>query len=399
MSAVTPGRGHFRREALAVFRKETRDHLRDRRSLASALIVPLSYPLLVGVLFTLMASWFTSALPLDVAVRGQENAPGLIDFLTRHGAVVHAAAADVEARVKAGDDDVALIISPEYAAHFRAGEPAEVDMVHDGSRNRTHHQVERLQRLLQTYSSQIGALRLIARGVTPGLVSTLDVGDDDVSTKREQGANLLNLIPLMLLIAAVLGGMHAAIDATAGERERGSLEALLITPVARTTLVIGKWLSAGMLALVGVTVALAGFAVAVRFIPLEDLGVRATLGPREMGLMLGIVIPLVAFTTALQLLVSSFAKSFKEAQTYVSMIALAPSLPGMILSFVPLKPVLWMYLVPALGQQLMMVDVMRGTELTWADGIAALVAAVVAATLCLALLVRLLGRETTLANA
>ena len=396
---MTTARGAFRREALAVFRKETRDHLRDRRSLASALVVPLFYPLLVGVLFTLMASWFTSALPLDVAVRGGENAPGLIDFLTRHGAEVHAAAADVEARVKAGDDDVALIISPEYGQHFRAGEPAEVDVVHDGSRNRTHHQVERLQRLLQTYSGQIGALRLIARGVTPGLVSSLDVGDDDVSTKREQGANLLNLIPLMLLIAAVLGGMHAAIDATAGERERGSLEALLITPVARTTLVIGKWLSAGLLALVGVTVALAGFAVAVRYIPLEDLGVRATLGPREMGLMLGIVVPLVAFTTALQLLVSSFAKSFKEAQTYVSMIALAPSLPGMILSFVPLKPALWMYLVPALGQQLLMVDVMRGTELTWLDGLAALVAAVVAAAACLALLVRLLGRETTLANA
>jgi sodium transport system permease protein len=392
-------RSRFGREALAVFRKETRDHLRDRRSLASALVVPLFYPLLVGVLFTLMASWFTSDQPLDIAVRGQENAPGLIDFLTRHGAQVHVAAADLEARVKAGDDDVALIIPPDYARHFRAGEPAEVEVVHDGSRNRTHHQVERANRLLQTYSGQIGALRLIARGVTPGLVSTLDVADDDVSTKREQGANLLNLIPLMLLVAAVLGGMHAAIDATAGERERGSLEALLITPVARTTLVLGKWLSAGLLALVGVCVALAGFVVAVRFIPLEDLGVRATLGLREVGLMLVAIVPLVCFTTALQLLVSSFAKSFKEAQTYVSMIALAPSLPGMILSFVPLKPTLWMYLVPALGQQLLMVDVMRGTELTWGDALCTVAAALVAAALCLALLVRLLGRETTLANA
>ncbi len=390
---------HFRREALAVFKKETRDHLRDRRSLASALVVPLFYPLLVGVLFTLMASWFTSAQPLDIAVRGEENAPGLVDFLTRHGAQVHIAAVDLEARVKAGDEDVALVISPDYAKHFRAGEPAEVDVVHDGSRNRTHHQVERTLRLLQTYSGQIGALRLIARGVTPSLVSTLDVADDDVSTKREQGANLLNLIPLMLLVAAVLGGMHAAIDATAGERERGSLEALLITPVARTTLVIGKWLSAGLLALVGVCVALAGFVVAVRFIPLEDLGVRATLGLREVGLMLVAVVPLVCFTTALQLLVSSFAKSFKEAQTYVSMIALAPSLPGMILSFVPLKPVLWMYLVPALGQQLLMVDVMRGTELTWGDALCTVAAALVAAVLCLSLLVRLLSRETTLANA
>ena len=376
-----------------VLRKELRDHGRDRRSLMSSLVTPLLWPLLFGVLFTMMASWANSDKPVKVLVQGMENAPGLMKFLTRAGAEIVPAPADFEARIRDGDEDVALVIGHDYASQFSAGKPTVIELVCDLSRNKAQMNIERTRHWLQAYSGEIGALRLFARGVNPALVQTLQIEEHSLATKQQQAANFLNIIPLFLLMCCFIGGMNIAIDTTAGERERGSLESLLLNPISRSSLILGKWLSVVAAAATGVLVTLVGFALVIRRVPLADLNIKASLGTHEIVGLLLALIPLFLFSSAIQMLVSTYARSFKEAQTYLGMLTLLPSVPGMLMTFSPFKPQPWMYGVPALGQQLLMGDVMRGD---WSHPLHFAIAAVgtlFAAAVCLVAMVRLFGNE------
>jgi sodium transport system permease protein len=381
------------RLASVVYGKELRDNARDRRSLLSALAFPLIGPVTLAAMLSLLASWEGSSRPLFVSVVGKDRAPNLVAFLQRAGAHVADAPGDYESLIKSGDLDVALVIPEDFAKSFSAGKTAAVQVVSDGSSNRARRSVVRVQELLRGYGREIGALRLLARGVSPELAQPVKVEDVDLATKQQQAATLLNMIPVFLLMGAFLGGMHVAIDAMAGERERGSLEPLLVNPVPPAALVVGKWLATMTAALAGVVTMLAAMALAVGRAPLEELGLRASFGPREVLLMFASVGPLLLLTSALQMLVATFARSFKEAQTYVTLVMFVPVAPGMFLSLSPIKPAGWMYAVPTLGQQLLMTDVMRGDPTSVIHLVVAALGAAIAAAICLAVTSRLLVQE------
>lgn len=345
---------------LAIFRKELKDHLRDRRSILSGLIMPVLGPLLLLLMFTLMASWMREDRPLLVPVAGGQNAPNLIAFLQRAGAIVETAPADYEAQVREGKLDLALAVPDDYGKEFGAGRSAPVQLIADSSRNKSRPQVLRARRLLEVYVRRMSALRMIARGVSPTLVAPLDLTDVDLATPEKTAANVLSVIPLFLLMAVFVGGLHLAIDATAGERERGSLEALLVNPVSRGAVVVGKWLAVVAATVAAVLISLAGFKLAIARVPLQDLGVKFHLGlPEALGL-LAACLPLCLFAAALQMTLALFARTFKEAQTYLSLLMLVPILPATFLSLQPIKSTLWAMLVPVLGQTLLMSDVLRG---------------------------------------
>jgi sodium transport system permease protein len=376
-----------------ILRKELVDHLRDHRSLLSSLLFPLLGPLVMGVTFSMLASWHRTDKPLKLAVVRAEGAPSLMDFLQRAGAEVTAAPQDYEQQVRDGDLDVVLLVPADYGEQFRKASPATVQVLSDSSNQRARKTVDRARSLLHAYSGQVGALRLIARGVSPTLAQPVKLDELDVATKQQQAALLLNMIPVFLLMGAFIGGMHLAIDAMAGERERGSLEALLVNPVPASAVVLGKWLATVGAAVLAVLTMIAAFALTVRLVPLEELGMRAHFGPGEVLGILLVMGPLVLFTSAAQLLVATFASSFKEAQTYVSLVTFVPTLPGIFLTMSPLKPQAWMALVPSLGQQLLISDVMRGDPARpgwiWLAGLGALVSTAA----CLVATTRLLGRE------
>ena len=378
---------------LAILRKELKDHLRDRRSILSGLIMPVLGPLILLLMFTLMASWVREDRPLTVPVAGGQNAPNLIAFLQRAGATVETAPADYEAQVRDGKLDLALAVPDDYGKEFGAGRSAPVQLIADSSRNKSRPQVYRARRLLEAYVRRMSALRMIARGVSPMLVAPLDLTDVDLATPEKTAANVLSMIPLFLLMAVFVGGLHLAIDATAGERERGSLEALLVNPVSRGAVVAGKWLAVVLATAAAVLISLAGFKLAIARVPLQDLGVKFHLGlPEALGL-LAACLPLCLFAAALQMTLALFARTFKEAQTYLSMLMLVPIVPATFLSLQPIKSTLWAMLVPVLGQTLLMSDVLRGERapLTW-FGLAALSTGLCAAAL-LAWAARLLRSE------
>ncbi len=386
-------RGSFKSQFGAVLDKELKDHLRDRRSLTSALLVPLFGPVIFGLLFTMMAGWYRQDRPLELPVVGREHAPNVVAYLQRSGVTVVDAPGDYEARVQDGKVDAVLVIPPEFAERFGAGRTGELQLVVDDSRQSARGQVRRVQAALQGYASLLGTQRLLARGVSPTLAVPIRVDEVDLATPEKLAASLLNMVPLFLIMAAFVGGMNVAIDATAGERERGSLEPLLLNPVQRGALVAGKWVATVLMAFAAVAVCLGAFVVIVHRVPLQDLGIRAHLDVATALGVLGSVLPLALLASAMQMLVATYARSFKEAQTYLQLFLLIPTVPGLALAFSPVQPATWMYAVPVLGQQLLVGEVMRGVPPGALPFALSLVGCLALTGVCLALTTRLLGQE------
>ncbi|MCY4635548.1 MAG: ABC transporter permease [Acidobacteria bacterium] len=383
----------FGGQVRAVWRKELTDALRDRRSLMSALIVPLIMPLMIAVMFSTLASTLSDDQPIETPVAGREHAPNLMAWLEERGVVVRDPPADPEAAVRAGDVDLVLVIDEEYGEHFRSVRPAVVRIVHDSSRTASRRTIGRVRTLLRAYGSQVAVLRLMARGVSPEVVQAVRVDDLDLATPAQSAARFFAMLPMFLIMVAFIGGMNVAIDATAGERERQSLEPLLVNPMSRPALTAGKWITTCLFGLVATVLTLLMFVLLMRFVPLEDLDVQLSLGARQLLLMSAAVAPLVLLASALQMFVATFARSFKEAQTYVSLLVFVPIIPSTVLQFYPLQPTGWMMLVPALSHHLLLVDVMGGEPITALSLAASATATTLLAVLLLALTSRLLQQE------
>jgi sodium transport system permease protein len=375
-----------------VLRKELIDHLRDIRSVVGSFVLPVLGPLMVLGIFQLLTS-LTGDRALSLPVVGAEHAPRLVRYLEASGATILPGPPSPEDSVRAGDADAVLIIDPSYAERFSAGRSAPLRLVVDESRSDAQKNVRRVERLVSNYAQSLGALRLLARGISPEVAAPVALDEIDLSTPQKLAANLLNVVPLFLMLAALVGGMNVAIDTTAGERERGSLEALLLNPVPRRTLVVGKWLATSLASAAVATVTLFGFMITIHFLPLEELGMKVLLGPREALLMWSAVIPLALFGAGLQMLIATFARSFKEAQTYLNLLNLLPMAPSVFLMIDPTHTAWWMLPLPSLAQVATVVDVMRGEAVPAWHLAVILLSSLAYTAACLALIVHLLGKE------
>ncbi len=348
------------RLAFVVLKKELTEGLRDRRALGSLLVFPLLGPVLVSLMLSTLVERATTEHPIRLPVVGAEYAPGLMRYLAAEGLTVTEAPEDPMAEVRAGRAEVVVLVDKGYAESFRAGRSAVVALIVDESRDDARPSVRRVQNTLQAYSQTVGSLRLMARGVSPELGRAVSVHEVDLSTPQSRGAVFLNFVPLFVLMAAFIGGMHLASDMTAGERERGSLEPLLLTPASARALVAGKWLAATIFAATTVILTLACTALALSRVPLHRFGMAASLAPRDLWLVLATVLPLTPLTAALELFVASFARTVKEAQIYLSLLMFAPMLPAFYLSLQTVTPGPGVAALPVIGQQVLLSAVVRG---------------------------------------
>ncbi len=357
----------FGRAMAVVLGKELVDGLRDRRSIFSALLYPLVGPLLIGLMFAVIADQQRETDAFELPVAGAQYAEPLVDHLRAQGIAVVAAPDEPERAVAEGEVAMVLVIPRDFGERFERLEPAPVQLVVDRSRNDTRADVRRVEGHVRRWSGEIGGLRLVARGVSPEVASPVALEEVDVATPEEFSANVLNFIPMFIVLAAFIGGMQVAIDTTAGERERRSLEPLLTTPVPRLAAVLGKWMAACIFGAVGVLLTVVCCVLVVARLPLEELGLALAVGaPEGLGLAAA-ALPVVPFAVGLQMLLGTFARSYKEAQTYMSLLVLVPMIPGMVLSLYPVDGVDWMKLIPSFGQQLVMVDVLgQNTAGLWA---------------------------------
>lgn len=376
-----------------VFRKELTDALRDRRSLFSALIFPLIGPLLVVVMFRFIAEQNANTGPVPLPVVGAEHAPGLIEFLGEHDVEVQPAPDDPEQTVRTGAAPAVLVIGPDYAERFREARPAQLELLVDNSRNDARTKVRRVKKALDAFNGSTGSMRLLARGVDPQVARPVAVNEVDLATPQQLAANVLNVIPMFVMMAAFIGGMYVATDSTAGERERGSLEPLLGNPVSRTQLVLGKWLATSMLAGTSLLMTLVTAGIALSQSPLEDLGLEMSFDLDQAVRVAVVMLPVATFAAGVQLVVATFARSFREAQTYLSVLTLVPMMPGMWLTVAPMDAADWTVWVPILGQQAVLMDIIRGNDVGMAGFVVPAVLAVAVALVCVRATAWLLGRE------
>jgi sodium transport system permease protein len=348
--------------ALVVFLKECRESLRDRRVLVNSLLLgPLLGPLLfLGLMRLVVGRELEKAeRPLPVVVIGAERAPELVRALRQMGMEQRPALSDAEQAVREQRIDLALRISAGYGADWRAGRPAEVELIYDSSRREGGSDVDRLRSMLDSYSRRNGLLRLLARGLSPAVAAPVVIAARDQATPQARGALLFGMLPYMLVLTIFIGGIWLATDSTAGERERHSLEPLLINPVPRDRILLGKLLATAAFSMASLVLGLLAFMVAGHFMPTEQLGMSLALGWHFVAVALPVLAPLVLLICVAQILIAAFARSVREAQTYLGLAQLVPLIPSVVLSVLPVKAQLWMYAVPLLGQQLTLMRLLR----------------------------------------
>ncbi|MEZ4538470.1 MAG: ABC transporter permease [Chloroflexota bacterium] len=353
-----------------IIQKEVVDNMRDRRSVGNALFAVLLNPLLYVVLFGFLNRTFSEQAEraLALPVVGATNAPNLIQFLDQNNIDIVDAPEDAEAAVRRGDLDVVLVIPDDFGEQFRDGRPAQVQLLIDDSSQSSSVPSSRVQSLINQYSSQIGNLRLLARGISPAISVAVPVERVNVAAREtDSGAGVvLNLLPVVMMTAAFYGGFYLAVDTTAGERERKSLEPLLLNPVPRREFLIGKFLAVFAFTLMATFLATAFFLVLLGVPQVQAFtNIRLSVGWDVILTAVALVIPVVFMAVALHMLVGSFARSVKEASTYASFIAIAGFMPSLFLSVLPIRPQPWMKLIPTVGQLYFINDVARGLPLDW----------------------------------
>lgn len=377
-----------------VWKKELRDGLRDRRSISTALIGAAMMPVLFGVMFTVIAGRGRDAEEIKLPVAGVEYAPAFVDWLKQQtGVEIVAAPSDPEKAVRDRKEDVVLIIEKDFSKNMERAIPAPVKLVTDATRESSRPKASRARDLVHAYSSQVASLRLISRGVAPSIAVPVNVQEVEVSSAQERLATLLNILPLMLVLAALMGGMQVAIDTTAGERERGSLEPLLLSPVPRVALAAGKWLAASTFGCASVLFSMVLTVNVLRRVPWHDLGIRFRVSDGDLMSLLVLVLPLALFFSSVLVFASTFARSFKEAQGYIGMLMLLPMLPGLLSALYPLSNRPWLAPIPIVGQYALAADVLGGKPPAAVFYAAAGVSVLVCALVLLALTSRLLKRE------
>jgi len=383
-----------------VFAKEVREGIRDRRSLVAALFFPFLGPALLAVMLYLVSQSSRRAdeLGVDIPVAGRELAPNLVAFLEQ-GARVVAAPPDPEEAVRRGDLEVVVVIPPGFGEAFRTGRPASVRIITDESRQQARPSAAAAERLLAAWSRQTGAQRLVLRGVHPAVVEPLALERVDVSTPASRAAALLATIPFFLVMALFTGGMPVAIDVTAGERERQSLEPLFAAPLRRSALVLSKIAGAAVFSSLALVETAIGFGLVPLALPPTRIGFSMHLDPRMLARILALCVPMVLLASALMVMLAAKARNFRAAQTTLSLLMLVPALPGMALGLLAARPPASLFAVPFLGEQMVITHLLRAEEVSFLQVGLCSAATLLAAALVVAWTVRAFERGQPLFDA
>lgn len=339
---------------MAMVRKELIDAARDKRSVMAGLYYAIGTPLIMCGLFMVLIGQLTSPDDLKITITNPDKAPDLVRFLSNKG-ISSGEVKDSELKA------IELIISPDYAAQMNQGKGAEITIVADNSDEKLQNSIRRLEKQLQSYSTEMGSLRLIARGIDPRVMQPLKVSVHDQATTDSKGGMILGIAIFTMIYSVFISGMNLAIDTSAGERERNSLALLLSHPLTTRQLVLSKIIAVSLFALLGLVLILLVSKIAYTFVPWQELGFSVNITTEFMALMLVVGIPVALMAACLQLFVSFMAKTFKEAQSYLTMVLFVPLALSMAASY-NIAPDMLQWL-PVSGQQQALMDFIKGKDL------------------------------------
>ena len=351
-----------------IFLKELRETLREKRTVGLLLLFTLMYPVMIGVLLTQIIDRSTRSdrEGIELAVIGAHRAPTLMAQLKQKNITVIDTAPLNEAGIEAlldKKDKLAgvLRLSDKFTENYAAMRPARIELWFNSAAE-SGPQRRDVEDVLEAYGANIASARLLAHGVSPAALAPIQVQRYDTGTNASRSAGFIGSMLSMLFFPAFFCGMSAAVDSTAGERERRSLEVLMAQPARAWEIITGKWLMAGTLAVIGLTLELILAHVVLSWLPLEELGMTWSLSGFDIAIVCIVALPLALLAAALQIALAMNAKSFKEAQSLLSIVLLLPMLPGVVVSMMDLKTATWMYAVPMLSNQTLLREMSKGVE-------------------------------------
>ena len=350
---------------LAVFRKELLDAMRDKRTLLVVLASSVLMGPLLLALSGLIASLEAKAELRELVAVGMEYAPSLRNYLERQSWVIRQAPADYEQRLKDSKlSDPVLVLPKDFEAQLLRGDSPELDLVSHSGNQQSQSGARRVAELLRGFSQERVTLALALRGVSPGLLQPMKVQEFDLASNQTRAAQFTAMLAFFVLLAVVSGALNAALDTTAGERERGSLEPLLMNPVPGFALVLGKWGAVATVSMLIAVMSCLSFLPGQWLLRSDTLQAMFQFGGREVLLFLVVLLPFAAAVSAVLMAVAIRCKSFKEAQANSTVVMLFVSLLPMVTLFNQSGEEPWHLWVPALAQNTLMMRVLKGDGFT-----------------------------------
>ena len=360
---------NFFRSIAVVLVKEVVDALRDRRTLLRLMIpAVLTGPLLLLAISGLISSLEERAERREVMVAGIEHAPTLRNYLERQTYTVTTAPQDYEARLRASTLLVpVLVVGPQFERELLEGERPSIEFVSDSSNQRAGSGVPALHRLLTGFNQERAALSLALRGVATELLQPISVNERDLASVQARATRITAIIPMFIIMAVLYGALTAALDSTAGERERGSLEPLLMNPVQHLAVVIGKWCAVAILGMAVAVIASLSFVPAQWFLRSDSLQAMFQFGVPEVIVFLLLQLPLAAGLGAVLMALAIGSKTFKEAQAGSGLVITLVGLSPMVSMLNPGGDAPWYLWIPGLSQNTLMMLILKGETLTLAQ--------------------------------
>lgn len=379
-----------------IFAKELKDTLRDRRTLIFMLVVPIvAMPLLMTGITRLMISQVKKieAQKSTLVVQNINQLPADLQDTIKTSAQFElidegkygAAAIDT---LKAGGLDLVLVVPENFAAAIDLESPTDIEIYYDKADDGSNSAQDKMTDLLNRYKERTVSARLVKRSISVDLLTPFEkIRNNVASAQKLAGQTLGRMLPYFFILMCFLGAMYPAIDLCVGEKERGTLETLLVAPATRGEFVLGKYavillagMVAGLLCMVSMTYSLNNM--------FGDMVQGAAVMPKieinasTIALILMIVIPLAGIFAAILLSVSIFAKSAKEAQGYMSFLNMFLIFPAFV-SFLPGMDLNWgLSMIPIVNTSLIVRDAIGG-EIQWPFIIAGFISTFVLAALAL----------------
>lgn len=347
----------------ALLIKEFKEAFRDKRALMVAMTLAILAPVMILVLSKTMIKEMVETPPIYLNITGDNFAPKLIKNLEQSNIFTLNKAPD-NVKELWQERNLELIIPSDFAEKLEAGRKITLTLRADFSEKSLSSAIRRVKNEINYYSQNIGAKRLIVRGIDPRILRPIVMNDQDTSEPSSNAMFISLMLGLYVLMAAFMSGLSVAIDSSAGERERNVLEMLLCQPVSTFKIVLAKLCCASTISIIGVTLTLVLTSFSVSFVDLTKIGATFNLDIFMVLFLILLLLPISFFASALQLFVSFQAKSFKEAQSTVSMIIMLPAMIPVALMFIDDKPA-WLDWLPVSGQSILMDDLFKGVTIDW----------------------------------
>jgi sodium transport system permease protein len=359
------------RKVKIIYHKEMLDTLRDRRTLYSMILIPIIlFPILMFGMSAVMVMMVkkTEAEITKIVIIGKKFAPDFVSLIDTAKAFEIVEEKDFESALKEKKISAALEFPADFEKKIREEDSTEAVIYYDAAELKSDMTSDKLRDRLKDYQDSVVQARLKQRQIDKSLLHPIKISKKNLAPKEKMGGFILAMfLPYVIVILAMTGAMYPAIDLTAGEKERGTLETILVTPVSRLDIATGKFLTvltASLITIILATTSMSltasfGFAKMGQFAGQQQT--QFSISPLSIILLLGLMFPIACLFSSALLSIALMAKSYKEAQSYITPLMFVVIFPAMI-SFLPGFELNWrLVFIPIVNVSLAAKEILMGT--------------------------------------